>query len=262
MNLQRIHAVILRQAHEARRNPDRMMDMLYWPILDVFLWGFFTVYLARTGSLKPGFLGFLLGAAILWGVFRAFQRDMTIGVLSDMWSRNLGNLFASPLTVSEYLSALLAVNFVKTVIGVVAASLIAWAAYSYRIFPFTVQLLPSLFNLIVFAFVVGLAITGLILRFSTRIQGLTWSFTGFLMPISCVFYPVTSLPRWLQPVARAIPATHAFEGMRAVIAGRPAPPGQFAWGLGLNLLYLIAAVLFFQWMFERARANGLLVKQE
>jgi ABC-2 type transport system permease protein len=262
MNPGRIHAVILRQAYEVRRNPDRMMDMLYWPILDVFLWGFLTVYLSRSGNLRPGLIGFLLGAAILWGVFRAFQRDMTVGVLSDLWSRNLGNLFATPLSVAEYLAALLAVNFVKTAIGVTAASLIAWAAYAYRIFPFTIRLLPSLLNLILFAFAVGLVITGLILRFSTRIQGLTWSFTGFLMPISCVFYPVSSLPRWLQPVARAVPATPAFESMRAVIAGHPAPPGQFAWGLGLNAVYLAAAVVLFRWMFERARASGLLVKQE
>lgn len=262
MNLHRIYAVILRQLYEVRRNPDRLMDMLYWPILDVFLWGFLTVYLARSGSLKPGLIGFLLGAAILWGVFRAFQRDITIGVLSDIWSRNLGNLFATPLTVSEYMSALLAVNLVKTVIGLAAASCIAWAAYSYGILPFSLRLLPSLLNLVVFAFSVGLVITGLILRFSTRIQGLTWSFTGFLMPISCVFYPIASLPRWLQPVARAVPATHAFEEMRAVLAGQPARLAHFAWGMGLNAAYLAVAVLFFQWMFERARADGLLVKQE
>jgi len=262
VNFGRIRAVILRQAYEARRNPDRMMDMLYWPVLDVFLWGFFTVYLSRSGSLRPGLIGFLLGAAILWGVFRAFQRDMTIGVLSDLWSRNLGNMFATPLTISEYMSALLAVNFVKTVIGMMAAGLIAWIAYSYMIFPVILQLLPSLFNLIVFAFVVGLAITALILRYTTRIQGLTWSFTGFLMPISCVFYPLNSLPKFLRPVAWALPTTHAFEGMRAVVAGRPAPPGHFVWGLLLNCLYFAGAAAFFRWMFEQARRDGLLVKQE
>jgi ABC-2 type transport system permease protein len=262
VNVDRIVAVILRQAYESRRNLDRMMDTLYWPVLDVFLWGFLTVYLSRTGTLRPGMVGFLLGGAILWGVFRAFQRDMTIGVLSDLWSRNLGTLFVTPLTAREYMCALLAVNLAKTIVGVSFAALLAWIAYAYKIFPFTLRLLPSLLNLILFAFVVGLVITGLILRFTTRIQGLTWSFTGFLLPVSCVFYPVSSLPRALRPVAWALPTTHAFEGMRAVLSGRPAPAAFLAWGLLLNLLYFAAAVAFFHWIFERARDEGLLVRQD
>jgi ABC-2 type transport system permease protein len=262
LSVDRIVAVILRQLYESRRTPDRLMDMLYWPVLDVFLWGFLTLYLSRSGSLRPSIVGFLLGGAILWGVFRAFQRDMTIGVLSDLWSRNLGTLFATPLIVWEYMAALLAVNLAKTAVGVSFAAVLAWIAYACNLFPFTLRLLPSLLNLILFAFVVGLAITALILRFTTRIQGLTWSFTGFLLPVSCVFYPANSLPRALRPVAWALPSTHAFEGMRAVLAGKPAPMANLVWGILLNLLYFAAATAFFLRMFERARAEGLLVKQD
>jgi ABC-2 type transport system permease protein len=262
VNLNRIVAVILRQAYEARRNPDRVMDMLYWPILDVFLWGFLTVYLARSSNLKPGLITFLLGSAILWGVFRAFQRDMTIGLLSDLWSRNLGNMFSTPLTISEYMTALVAVNLFKTTIGMAAASLIAWIFYSYNVFRILPGLLPSLLNLLLFAFVVGLAITALIFRFTTRIQALTWSFTGFLMPISCVFYPVAALPTYLQPFAWALPSTHAFEDMRAVIASGKLSMAHFGWGLLLNSLYFVCAAAFFRWMFERSRSRGLLIKHE
>lgn len=262
MRMHRIEAVILRQAYEARRNPDRVMDMLYWPILDVFLWGFFTVYLAHGSQLKPSVITFLLGSAILWGVFRAFQRDMTIGFLSDLWSRNLANMFATPLTISEYMSALVVVNFFKTVIGMTGAAVIAWLFYAYNIFRVLPALLPFLLNLLIFAFVVGLAITGLIFRFTTRIQALTWSFTGFLMPISCVFYPLSALPGYLRPFAWALPSTHVFEGMREVIAGGAVSMTHFGWGLVLNLVYFVTAAVFFRWMFERARSQGLLIKLE
>jgi ABC-2 type transport system permease protein len=262
MRFNRIQAVVLRQLYEARRNPDRVMDMLYWPVLDVFLWGFFTVYLAKASQLRPGLITFLLGSAILWGVFRAFQRDMTIGFLSDLWSRNLANMFATPLTISEYMTALVAVNFVKTVIGMTAAALIAWVFYAYNIFRILPALLPFLFILLIFAFVVGVAITGLIFRFTTRIQALTWSFTGFLMPVSCVFYPLSALPRYLRPVAWSLPSTHAFEGMREVIAGGGVSMTHLGWGLLLNALYFAGAAAFFGWMFERARSHGLLIKQE
>jgi ABC-2 type transport system permease protein len=262
MKWHRIEAVILRQGYEARRNLDRVMDMLYWPILDVFLWGFFTVYLAHGSQLRPSVITFLLGSAILWGVFRAFQRDMTIGFLSDLWSRNLANMFATPLSISEYMTALVAVNFVKTIIGMTGAAAIAWFFYAYNIFRVLPALLPFLLDLLIFAFVVGLAITGLIFRFTTRIQALTWSFTGFLMPISCVFYPLSALPKYLRPFAWALPSTHAFEGMRSVIAGNKIPMAQFEWGLALNALYFVGAAFFFHWMFERARSLGLLIKLE
>ena len=262
MNLQRINAVILRQAYEARRNPDRLMDTLYWPVLDVFLWGFFTIYLAQTSQLKPGLITFLLGSAILWGVFRAFQRDMTIGLLGDLWSRNLGNMFSSPLTISEYMTALILANLLKTLAGMTIAGLIALMFYSYNFFRMLPMFIPSILNLIIFGFVVGLAITGLIFRFTTRIQALTWSFTGFLMPISCVFYPLNSLPKYLQPFAWALPSTHAFEGMRQVIAGGGVSMEQFGWGLLLNSVYFVLAAVFFQWMFEQARTRGLLIKHE
>lgn len=262
MRLHRIQAVILRQAYEARRNPDRLMDMLYWPVLDVFLWGFITIYLGQASQLKPGLITFLLGSAILWGVFRAFQRDMTIGLLSDLWSRNLGNMFSTPLTITEYLTALIVANLFKTFVGMMAGGLIAYAFYSYNFFRILPLLLPSLFNLIVFGFVVGLAITGLIFRFTTRIQALTWSFTGFLMPLSCVFYPVSSLPKYLRPLAWALPTTHAFEGMRQAIASGGVSMADFGWGLLLNLIYGVLAAIFFQWMFEQARTRGLLIKHE
>jgi ABC-2 type transport system permease protein len=125
MKPHRIKAVVLRHTYEARRNMDRVTDMVYWPVLDIIVWGFFTIYLGRGNHLQPGLVSFMLGAVILWGLFFAFQRDMAVGFLDELWSRNLVNLFSTPLSVAEYMTGLIAVNVVKAMVGMTVAALIA-----------------------------------------------------------------------------------------------------------------------------------------
>jgi ABC-2 type transport system permease protein len=262
MKAHRIIAVVQRHLYEARRNVDRITDMLYWPVLDVIVWGFFTIYLAHSNRLRPDLVSLLLGAAILWGMFYAFQRDMAVGFLDELWSRNLINLFSTPLSVWEYLIGLVCVNLLKMSVGFTAASLIAWACYAFDIFPLLPKFLPYMVNLLLFAGALGVLITGLIFRYTTRIQALSWSFAGLLLPVSCVFYPVSSLPRWLRAVAWMLPTAHAFEGMRQVLAGGGFSAWHFWCGLGLNLAYFALALLAFTRVFEAARSRGLLVKLE
>jgi ABC-2 type transport system permease protein len=160
------------------------------------------------------------------------------------------------------MTGLIAVNFLKAMLGMTAAALVTWVCFAYNIFPMLPAFLPFVLNLVIFALAVGVVITGLIFRYTTRIQGLTWSFTGFLMPLSCVFYPVRSLPEYLRPFALALPTTQAFEGMRQVIAGGGFSTSHFVWGLALNSTYILLAIAFFRWMFESARSLGLLVRTE
>jgi len=258
----RIVAVMERHVYEARRNIDRITDMAYWPVLDIIVWGFFTIFLRQGNRLQPDIVSFLLGAAILWGLFFAFQRDMAVGFLDELWSRNLINLFSTPLSVWEYVTGLVCVNLAKALIGFGAASLIAWACYSFDIFPLLPAFLPYMANLILFALALGILITGFIFRYTTRIQGLAWSFAGLLQPVSCVFYPIAALPKPLRAVAWMLPTTHAFEGMRWVLAGRGFSPLHFWWGLGLNAAYFVIAIVAFRLIFEAARTRGLLVKLE
>jgi ABC-2 type transport system permease protein len=262
VNQYRVKAVMLRHAYEVRRNANHITDMIYWPIMNIVVWGFFTIYLARGNHLQPGVISCLLGAVILWGLFNGFQRDMAVGFLGELWSRNLVNLFATPLTVAEYITGMVAVNLIKAMIGLTAEGLIAWLCYHYDIFPMLPAFIPFILNLVLFALAVGVIVTGLIFRYTTKMQGLAWSFAGLLMPVSCVFYPLKSLPNFLHPVAWILPTTHSFEGMRQAIGGGGFSSFHFRMGLELNVVYFIFAVLFFRWMFESARSRGLLVKME
>src|ERR1700685_2060022 len=259
MKLYRIRAVIMRHMYELRRNPNHLTNMVYWPVINVAMWGFFTIYLARQNNLQPGIVSGLLGAVILWGLFNAFQRDMAVGFLDELWSRNLTNLFASPLTISEYITGLIMINLMKAMIGMAAESLIAWLCFRYNIFPMLLAFIPFILNLMLFALSIGIAVTGLIFRFTTRFQVMAWGLAGLLMPFSCVFYPLKSLPRFLQPIAYMLPTTHSFEGMRNVISRGVVSGEFFRWGLALNAGYFVIALLFFHWMFASARSRGLLV---
>jgi ABC-2 type transport system permease protein len=147
-------------------------------------------------------------------------------------------------------------------IGMTAAALIAWICYAFDIFPKLPAFLPFMLNLILFALALGIIITGLIFRYTTKIQGLAWSFAGLLMPLSCVLYPLKSLPSYLRPIAWMLPTTHSFEGMRQELAGGGFSANHFGWGLALNVGYFIFSIVFFRWIFEAARARGLLVKLE
>jgi ABC-2 type transport system permease protein len=260
MKPHRIRAVILRHAYEVSHNGNHLSNMIYWPVVNIAVWGFFTIYLRRGDHLEPGIINCLLGAVILWGLFNAFQRDMAVGFLDELWSRNLVNLFASPLSISEYMTGLVAVNLVKALIGTVAEAVIALLFYHYNIFPMFPAFIPFIINLALFAFAVGVAVTGLIFRYTTKFQTMAWSVAGLLMPLSCVFYPLKSLPHFLQPVAWLLPTTHSFEGMRQAIEQGVFSVSHFEWGIELNVIYFFLSALFFRRMFESARARGLLVK--
>lgn len=262
MKFHRISAIIMRHYYEAIHNFDRISDMIYWPVLDVIVWGFLTIYLSRSSFIGPTLVNFLLGATILWGVFFALHRDMAMGFLDELWSRNLLNLFSSPLSIWEYITGLVMINFVKMLVGFFAAALLAWAFYAFNIFPHAFQLLPYFVNLIFFGLALGIFITGLIFRYTTKVQVLAWSIPALLQPVSCVFYPLSTLPKFLQDIAWFLPTTHVFEGMREVLGSGIFSTSQFWWGFILNIIYMFLAILFFNMIFKISKDRGLIVKLE
>jgi ABC-2 type transport system permease protein len=252
----RISAVILRHAYEVRHNPNHIANMMYLPAINIVVWGFFTLYLRHSDRLQPAIVSCLLGAVILWGMFSAFQRDMAVGFLEELWSRNLVSLFASPLNVPEYVTGLMIITLAKAMIGLIVESVIAWLFHHYDIFPMLLTLMPFILNLVLFAVTIGIVVTGLIFRYTTKFQTLTWSFASLLMPLSCVFYPVSSLPGFLGPIARLLPTTQSFEGMRQAIQTGGFSNSLFKQGLAMNMIYFIVAVVLFKRMFESARARA------
>ena len=260
MKLHRILALVARHLYLYRRSPPRIMEIFYWPFLDLVIWGFITLYLTRFQSQVPGFVTFFLGALILWDMLFRSQQGITISFLEELWARNLMNLFASPLKPSEFLAATMVMSIFKVTAVAIVMTLCALLFYSYNVFMIGLWLIPFVLNLVLTGWVIGVFTTSLIMRFGQEAEVLAWSMVFLFQPISCVFYPMEILPGWLKPVAWANPASHIFEGMRAVLGGEGSPSVSLAWAVGLNGLFLVTAVWWFYRTFAYCKDQGLLVR--
>jgi ABC-2 type transport system permease protein len=192
-------------------------------------------------------------------LFRA-QQGITISFLEEIWARNLMNLFASPLKPSEFLAATMVLSVFKVTAVSIVMVVAALLFYSYNVFMIGLALIPFVFNLLVAGWTIGVLTTSLIMRFGQEAEVLAWGMVFLFQPVSCVFYPVEVLPKWLQAVAWANPATHVFEGMRAVLTAGPLPMSHLIWAITLNLLYLTLTIVWFHRTFEVCKDRGSLVR--
>ncbi|TSC75719.1 MAG: ABC-2 type transport system permease protein [Parcubacteria group bacterium Gr01-1014_30] len=238
------------------------METFFWPFIDVILWGFITVYFTRREGEASSIVLFLLGGLILWNIVWRAQQDIGFALLRNVWSRNILNLFSSPLTPWEFMFATMALGLVKIILTLVVISTIAFVFYSFNIFSLGPYFLPFFISLILFGWASGILINGLVIRFGMRIQAFVWSLIFLLYPVSAVFYPVSVLPDFLQKVAQFLPTAHIFEGMREVLSSGQASPEHLIWAFALNVVYLALAGWFFVFMFEKAREKGKLAKVE
>lgn len=260
MNTRRIGALVLRYTFLYTRSVPRVLEMFFWPVMDLLVWGFVAVYLMRLQNRVPGAVTFLLGSMIFWDILYRAQQAVTISFLEDIWARNLLNIFVSPIRVGEFIAATYVVGFVKILITVAVLTGLALGLYSWNLFQMGFNLIPLFVNLLLMGWAVGMVTTALIMRWGQSAEALAWGIPFLLQPVSAVFYPLNVLPGWLQPIAVCIPATHVFEGMRQVLRGEGLSAHYLAWAFGLNVVYLIGGALFFRWMFAQARDKGLLAK--
>ena len=260
MAYHRIAALVIRHLYLYRRSLPRVMEIIYWPFLDLVVWGFITVYLATFQGQMPAVVTFLLGALILWDVLFRSQQGITISFLEEIWARNLMNLFASPLTPSEFLAATMVMSLFKVTAVSMVMSVCAWIFYGYNVFIIGLWLMPFIVNLVLTGWIIGVFTTSLIMRFGQEAEVLAWSMVFLFQPISCVFYPMEVLPSWLRAVASINPAAHVFEGMRGLLAPHPDPLCSLRLASGLNLLFLSAVIMWFHHTFSVCKDRGSLVR--
>jgi len=256
----RVIAVLKRHVYLYPSSPSRLMEIFYWPVLDLLVWGFLTVYLSRNPGAVAAWTGYLLGAMILWDILYRSQQAVCISFLEEIWSRNLLNLFASPLSPGEFLSATMLLSFVKFLLASVVTVTLAWALYSFNIFRLGYYLIPLAGNLIAMGWTIGIITTAIILRYGEKAEVMAWGLALLIQPFGCVFYPVSALPSMLRPVAYALPCTYVFEGMREALSRGEASAQNFWAPIALNALYLAGAWLFFKSRYRAAQERGLLTK--
>lgn len=258
-SLYRVWAMVLRYTYLMRHSWPRVLELTYWPTMQMILWGFINKFLVGHSSWMAQAAGLFIAAVLLWDVLFRGQLGVSIVFFEEMYSRNLGHLFVSPLRPYELVSSLLIISLIRTVIGVGAAALLAIPLYDYSIFAMGLPLLAFFANLLVMGWAIGLIVVSLVLRYGLGAESLAWAVIFAVAPVSGVYYPISTLPGWLQPLAHMLPSSYVFEGMRAVLIEHELRGDLLAAAMGLNVLYLMAGVATFLFAFRAARQQGLLL---
>jgi ABC-2 type transport system permease protein len=261
MNLHRVWLLVMRYVFIYRRSTARLLEILFWPTMDLLVWGYVTIFIQRAGQGDlPHLITFLIGAMIFWDILYRSQQGVTLSFLEDVWARNLLNVFCAPVRLSEYILATFLFGLLRVSVTLIFLVTLAWALYHFNLFDLGFALIPFVANLLILGLALGMIATALIMRYGQAAEMLAWAVPFFIQPFAAVFYPVDVLPKGIQAVALAIPCTYVFEGMREVIRSGTMAWHQLGWAMGLNIIYLSAATLLLLRMFNLARDRGLLGK--
>jgi ABC-2 type transport system permease protein len=260
MRFSRAFAVTLRQYYLIRGSLSRVFPLFVWVAIDIVLWGFITKFLDAVSSSSYNFVPALLGAVLLWDFQTRVMQGVTMAFFEDVWSRNFLNIFATPLTITEYIAGLVLSSIATSAVGLVVMLLVASLVFGLSLFVYGAMLLPFLLVLFLFGIALGILGASVVLRLGPSAEWFVWPIPAIVSPFAGVFYPVATLPVWMQYVARLLPPAYVFEGMRAIVNGNPMPNSALLWGALLSVLYIVLACLFFTRVYRQAVRTGLIAR--
>ena len=255
----RVWAMILRYVYLMRSSWPRLLELLYWPLVQLLMWGFLQTYLNGQRGMIAGAGGVLIGGILLWDVLVRGQLGFNMSFLEEMWSRNMANLLISPLTRSELIASLILMSLIRLVISLVPITFLAILFFGYNLWALGFGLVAFFANLLLTGWALAILTSGVILRNGLGAEGLVWSLMFLIMPICAVFYPVAVLPQFLQWVAWALPPTYVFEGMRAIVFDHVFRADLMLWAFGINIVLMTVGCVAFVKLLDGARHVGSLM---
>jgi ABC-2 type transport system permease protein len=226
----------------------------------MFMWGFLQIGIAKYPGALAGTASTFLAAFLLWDILFRGQIGYSMSFLEEMWSRNMPNLMISPLRATEFVTALVAMSMVRLSIGIVPVTILAIFFFGFNLWGLGFALAAFFANLLFTSWAVGMFCSGLVLRNGLGAESLAWSLMFFFLPLTCVYYPVTTLPEWIQPLAWALPPTAVFEGMRALVIDNVFRGDLMLWALGLNVIWLAVGAFSFQRLLGASKRAGSLLQ--
>ena len=256
----RVWAMVMRYWYLLRSSMARLLELIYWPAVQMLMWGFLQSYLVTNGSVAARAGGTFIGAVLLWDILFRGQLGFSISFLEEMYARNLGNLMMSPLRPLEFVAALMVMSIVRLAIGMVPVTLLAIGFFGFNVYSLGLALAAFFANLMFTAWSVGVFVSGLVLRNGLGAETFAWSIMFLFLPLTCVYYPVATLPAWLQPIAWALPPTYVFEGMRELMLHGTFRGDLMLQALGINALFFAAAAIAFVGLLNSARRQGSLLQ--
>jgi ABC-2 type transport system permease protein len=259
-SLRRVSAMVRRYWYLLRSSWPRILDLIYWPTVQMLMWGFLQMYVAQNGGFFASAAGVFIGAVLLWDILFRGQLGFSISFLEEMYSHNLANIMMSPLRPVEFIGALMIMSVVRLAIGMIPVSFLAIAFFGFNLWSLGLALVAFFANLLLTSWSIGIFVAGLLLRNGMGAESLAWTIMFLFLPLTCVYYPVAVLPVWLQYVAWALPPTYVFEGMRALLIGHVFRADLMFEALAFNVVLFAAASFAFLKLLESARVQGTLLQ--
>jgi ABC-2 type transport system permease protein len=256
----RVAAMVERYWYLLRSSWPRLLELIYWPAVQMLMWGFLQTYVSQSAGFFARAGGTFIGAVLLWDILFRGQLGFSISFLEEMWSRNLANLMMSPLRPVEFIAALMIMSVVRLAIGMVPVTFLAIAFFGFNLWGLGLALAAFFANLLLTSWAIGIFVSGLVLRNGLGAENLAWTIMFIFLPLTCVYYPVSVMPVWLQSVAWALPPTYVFEGMRALLTDHVFRADLMLQALGLNALFFAAGSLAFLKLLQSAREHGSLLQ--
>jgi ABC-2 type transport system permease protein len=260
MKLRPVAGIVLRQVYLLRGSPVRVFPMVTWVAIDIVLWGFITRYLNSVSGSGVNFVPTLLGGVLLWDFCTRIMQGVSTAFLEDVWSRNFLNLFASPLSISEYIAGLVITSVMTSCIGLIVMLLLATGVFHLQFFSLGAPLAAFLMVLFVFGITLGILASAIVLRLGPASEWLLWPLPALLSPFAAVFYPLSVLPHWMQWAAHALPPAYVFEGMRSLLRGQAFPALLLMQGVAIAAAELLAAAYCYSRVYRHAVRSGLLAR--
>jgi len=259
MKFHRMYALSIRHLYLIKGSFPRILDLIYWPTIQIILWGFISQFFTMYSDYYNNTIGVILSCAILYDFLFRSSISFNMLFLEEIWSRNFTNLFVAPLKVSEIITALTATALLRTLIGVVPAIFLATPFFGVSIFNLGPSLILLFLSLYLFGITLGLLVTSGLLRYGPAFENIAWSSLFLLAPLGCVYYPLSILPDWLQILAKGLPLVYIFEEARSILLNNVVNYSNIVTALILNLIYFTSAVAIFYLAFSGARKKGTLI---
>ena len=259
MNFNRMLALSMRHLYLIKSSFPRILDLIYWPTIQIILWGFISKFFTMYSEYYTNTVGVILSCAILYDFLFRSSISFNMLFLEEIWSRNFTNLFVAPLRVSEIITALTGTALIRTLIGIIPAILLMSPLFGVSILKLGAPLFLLFLSLYIFGTTLGILVTSGLLRFGPAFENTAWSSLFLLAPLGCVYYPLSILPEWLQLISKFLPLVYIFEEARSILINNTVDYTNIINALLLNLVYFVLAVMIFYYSFYGARKKGTLV---
>jgi len=256
----RSSAIVLRQFYLMQGSPARVLPLFAWVAIDMVTWGFITKYLNAVSGSGFNFVPSLLGAVLLWDFFIRVMQGVTTAFFEDVWSRNFLNVFATPLSISEYVGGLVLASVATSSVGLLVMLVLATAVFGLSFFLYGALLIPYLLVLFLFGIALGVIGCGIVLRLGPASEWFIWPIPALISPFAGVFYPLSTLPAWMRWISRILPPAYVFENLRNIVLKRPASSSALLWGGALDVMFLLLASWFFSAIYHHAVRTGLIAR--